>query len=256
MTAESKINKKPKSKSRRKFLLRAGLGTIGVLAIGTYVFRNPIRRGVLGMAETMIPPYQGSGTNANLWFEITKDTTIILHSPKVEMGQGTFTGLAQIVADELDVEISQIQVKAAETSTGIVDALSTGGSLSIAQLWIPLREMAATMREMIKNEAAKKWNVAASEIRTASGMLSAGQKNMTYAEAIADVTDLEIPKTPELRPVSQYQSVGKPVARLDLKAKVLGEPIFGLDAEMPEMFYASVLRAIKIFCVIYFLVFY
>lgn len=145
-----------KKLSRRKFLVRGGIGTLGVVALGTYVFRNPLRRSALELAENTIAPYSGAGTKANLWFEINKDNTIVLHSPKVEMGQGTFTGLAQIAADELDVSMEQMQVIAAATSTGIIDGLGTGGSLSVAQLWMPLREMAATAREMIKGKLLKK----------------------------------------------------------------------------------------------------
>ncbi len=234
--------KKTKKTSRRKFLIRGGLGTIGVLALGTYVFRNPLRRSIYEMAETLVPPYSGTGTEANLWFEITKDNTVVLHSSKVEMGQGTFTGLAQIVADELDVDIKQIIVKAAETDTGIVDGMSTGGSLSIAQLWQPLREMAATMREKIKNEAAKKWSVDAASINTADGLLSSEGKTMSYSEAVTGLTDWSLPPTPPLRPVKDYKFVGKPVPRIDLKAKVLGDPIFGMDAEMPDMLHAAVIR--------------
>ena len=233
---------KKKKSSRRKFLIRGGLGTIGVIALGTYVFRNPLRRSILELAETLVPPYQGSGTEANLWFEITKDNKVLLHSPKVEMGQGTFTGLAQIIADELDVNVNQILVKAAETATGIVDALSTGGSLSIAQLWQPLREMAATMREKIKAEAAKKLGMDVSSLATADGVVSGGGKTMTYVEAVTDVTDWSLPKTPKLRPVKSYKFVGKPVQRIDLRAKIVGDPVFGMDAEMPDMLHATVVR--------------
>jgi len=233
----------PKRKtSRRKFLVRGGLGTIGLIALGTYVFRNPLRRTMLEMAETMVPPYSGTGTEANLWFEITKDNILLLHQPKVEMGQGTFTGMAQIVSDELDMDISQIQVLAAETATGIVDGMSTGGSLSIAQLYLPLREMAATMREFIKSEASKKLGVDAGSLKTASGILTGAGKTMTFAEAMADVTEFDLPKTPELRPFSSYKSIGKPVARIDLHDKVVGAPIFGIDAEMPNMLHATVIR--------------
>jgi len=233
----------PKRKtSRRKFLVRGGLGTIGLIALGTYVFRNPLRRTMLEMAETMVPPYSGTGTEANLWFEITKDNILLLHQPKVEMGQGTFTGMAQIVSDELDMDISQIQVLAAETATGIVDGMSTGGSLSIAQLYLPLREMAATMREFIKSEASKKLGVDAGSLKTASGILTGAGKTMTFAEAMADVTEFDLPKPPELRPFSSYKSIGKPVARIDLHDKVVGAPIFGIDAEMPNMLHATVIR--------------
>lgn len=237
----------PKKKtSRRKFLVRGGMGTLGLLALGTFVFRNPMRRGIYALSETLVPPYNGTGTEANLWFEITKENRFILHSPKVEMGQGTFTALAQIVADELDVNIDQITVKAAETGRGIIDGMSTGGSLSVAQLWQPLREMAATIREMVKNEAAKKMGVAASSINVTDGVLSGGGKTMTFAEVIADVTEWELPDTPALRPVKNYKYVGKAVPRIDLKAKVVGAPIFGMDAEMPDMLHATVIRPIHV----------
>lgn len=238
----AKSDKKSKGISRRKFLVRGGLGSIGVLALGTFVFRNPMRRFALEMVEDMVPPYSGTGTEANLWFEITKDNNLILHSPKVEMGQGTFTGLAQIVADELDMEMGQITVTAAETATGIVDGMSTGGSLSIAQLWQPLREMAATMREMIKIEAAKRMDVSTAEMTTAQGVVSAAGKTMKYAEVLANMKGFNLPDTPELRPVKDYKSVGKPIKRIDLEAKVKGDPIFGMDAEMPDMLYATVVR--------------
>lgn len=233
---------KKKKVSRRKFLVRGGLGTLGVLAIGTYVFRNPLRRGILEMAETMVPPYSGTGTEANLWFEITSENKVLVHSPKVEMGQGTFTSLAQMVADELDVTIEQIIVKAAATSTGIVDGMSTGGSLSVAQLWQPLREMAATVRELVKREASGKLGVDAAGITTKDGMVSGGGKSMTYAEVISNIKEVELPSTPELRSIDQYKYIGKPIKRIDLKPKVVGDPIFGMDAEMPDMLHASVIR--------------
>lgn len=240
--AKTKSNKS----SRRKFLVRGSLGTIGLLAVGTYVFRNPMRRKVLELSETLVVPYSGSGTEANLWFEMTKDNQILLHSPKVEMGQGTFTGFAQIIADELDVDINQIIVKAAETKTGIIDGMSTGGSLSVAQLFQPLREMAATMREMIKAEAAKKMGVDIASLASASGKITGGGKTMTYAEAAEGVTEWKVPKTPQLRAVKDYKFVGKPVKRIDLKAKVVGDPIFGMDAEMPDMLHATVIRPIHV----------
>ena len=235
------MNKKNKI-SRRKFFVLGGIGTLGVLAVGTYVFRNPIRRGILGFSESLIPPYSGSGTDANLWFEITTDNTITLYSPKVEMGQGIFTGMAQIVADELDVTMEQMRVVGAATDTGIVDGMGTGGSLSIASLWQPLREMAATMREMIKIEAANKLNIDVAELTTKDGVVSGGNKTMTYAEVAADVEEWKIPKTPELRSRDKYKIVGQPIKRIDLEAKVFGDPIFGMDAEMPGMLHATIIR--------------
>lgn len=237
-------NKEKKSKgiSRRKFLVRGGLGTLGVLAVGTYVFRNPLRRSMLEMAETMAPSYMGSGTEPNLWFELTKENKVIFHSPKVEMGQGSFTSFAQMIADEMDLNINQITVIGAATKTGVVDAMSTGGSLSVGGLWQPLRELSATMREMLKIEAAKKLNIDVSTLATNEGIISGEGKTMTYAEAANDITEWDIPDTPELKPMKDYKFIGKPVRRIDLNAKVFGDPIFGLDAEMPDMLHAAIIR--------------
>ncbi len=121
------------------------------------------------MADTIDLTYSNSAA-PNVWFEITADNQVTLHSPKVEMGQGTFTGLAQIAADELEVDISQIRVVHAATSTGSVDPFSTGGSNSISGLWQPLRELAATMREMLKTEAAGIMGVDASTLTVADGV--------------------------------------------------------------------------------------
>ncbi len=231
-----------KKVSRRKFIIRGGLGALGLLTVGTFLSRNPLRRVVLSSLETMIPPYGGSGTEAALWFELTKENKVIFHSPKVEMGQGAFTGFAQMIADEMDISLDQIEVKAAATSTGVVDGMSTGGSLSIATLWQPLRELAATMREMLKMQAAKKAGVEASSLTTENGVISGANLSMTYAEAAEGVTEWEEPKKlPELK-TRNFKYVGKPVERLDLKAKVFGDPIFGLDAEMPDMLHAAIIR--------------
>nr|WP_299340801.1 molybdopterin cofactor-binding domain-containing protein [Allomuricauda sp.] len=239
-------NKKKKKLSRRKFLVRGGLGTLGVLAVGTYVFRNPLRRQILSFANSMDMSYMGSGIEPMIWFEVTSDNKIVLHSPKVEMGQGTFTGIAQMAADELDVEMDQIQVIHASTDTGNIDTFSTGGSTSIAGLWQPLRELAATLREMIKTEGAKKLGVTVGEVTSGKAQLTGGGKTISYADAVKDVTAWKVPDTPPLRDIKDYKFVGKPVARIDLEAKVFGDPIFGLDAEMTNMLYGSVIRPNKI----------
>ena len=235
-----------KKVSRRKFLVRGGLGTIGVFAVGAYIFRNPIRRSILSMANSMEMSYMGDTSSPMLWFEITKNNTVILHSPKVEMGQGSFTSMAQMAADELEVAIENIEVIHAATATGNLDGMSTGGSTSIASLWQPLRELAATMREMIKGEAAKKWSTDVGSLGVKDGMISYNGKSITYAEVVEGVTDWETPDTPALKNIKDYKYIGKPVARVDLGAKVFGEPIFGMDAEMPEMLYGTVVRPTKI----------
>lgn len=231
-----------KKVSRRKFLIRGGLGTVGVLAVGTYLFRNPIRRGIAGYINSAETPYLGNTETPVIWFEITRDNNVILHSPKVEMGQGTFTGLAQMAADELEVSMEQMRVVHADTASGNIDQFATGGSTSISALWVPLRELAATMREMIKTEAAKKIGVAVDALSVMDGKISSGGKSLTYAEVVDGVTEWDVPDTPTLKNINEYKFVGKPVTRVDLKDKVFGAPIFGMDATMPDMVYGAVVR--------------
>ncbi|MBC7000542.1 molybdopterin cofactor-binding domain-containing protein [Cytophaga sp. FL35] len=232
--------------SRRKFLVRGGLGTIGVLAVGTYLFRNPIRRQIAGALNTADTPYLGDTSTPVIWFEITEENIVILHSPKVEMGQGTFTGLAQMAAEELEIDMSQIEVVHAQSISGNVDSFATGGSTSISALWVPLRELAATMREMLLQKAAEKMEVEKSTLTISQGKVYSGSTEMSYAQIAEGVVEWEVPDTPKLKPVSQMKWVGKPVPRVDLADKVFGAPIFGMDATLPNMLYGSVVRSSKI----------
>ena len=124
---------KKKGFSRRKFLVRSASGA-GVMVGTTFLTRSCWRRSIAEIANTAEGPYMGPTDDPLMWFEVQADNQIIFHCPKVEMGQGTFTGLAQIAADELEVEISQLQVVHASTATGNIDGLSTGGSTSISSL--------------------------------------------------------------------------------------------------------------------------
>ena len=241
MSSEKKSKKRF---SRRKFMVRSAIG-LGVIIGGVYLGRHSIRRYLATTIDEIDLPYDNSFP-PNMWFEATADNQIIFHCPKVEMGQGSFTGLAQIAADELDVDINQLQVVHASTAGGPIDPFSTGGSTSISGLWQPLRELAATMREMLKNEAAQLMNVSPESLSVKDGVISGGGQSMTYGEVVKTVKEWTVPDTPKLKDLSAYQYIGKPVPRIDLEAKVLGEPLFGIDAEMPDMLYASVARPSQI----------
>ena len=232
--------KKKKGVKRRKFLKYAGAG-IGLMIGGVYLTRHSWRRSLLEMGESAILPYNGD-LSPNVWFQVTPENEIILHSSKVEMGQGTFTGLAQLAAEELEVEVGKIKVVHAETATGNIDGMSTGGSLSIATLWQPVREMAATMREMVKSKAAEKLGVTVNELKVENGVVIGGGQSMTYGEVVKDVTSWEFPETPVLKSAKDFKHIGKPVPRIDLYDKVVGKPIFGIDVDLPDMLHASVVR--------------
>ena len=238
-------DKKKKGFSRRKFMVRSAVG-VGVLVGSGYLSKPIWQRALASLANTLEPAYTGRGITAPLWFKITADNQITLYSPKVEMGQGTLTGLAQIAADELEVSTNQIRVEHAPSASGNIDNFSTGGSLSIAGLWTPLRELAATMREMLKIEGAKLLETSSDQVKVSNGSVSGNGKSLSYGEIAAQVTEWEIPKTPELKPVSSLKEVGKGVPRVDLEDKVMGAPIFGMDASMPDMLFGAIVRPDRI----------
>ena len=232
--------KKRKGVTRRRFLVGSAVG-LGVILGGGYLSRGMTRRYLADLANSAELEYNNSAA-PNIWFEITADNVIKLHSPKVEMGQGTFTGMAQIAADELEVRIDQINVVHAATSTGIVDPFSTGGSNSISGLWNPLRELAATMREMLKNEAAAQLQTDVASLSVNEGVISAGGTSLSYGDVVKNVSEWTVPDVPPLKDVSEYKFVGKPIERIDLRDKVIGTPMFGMDASMPDMLYGAVVR--------------
>ena len=236
----SKKTNKKKGVKRRKFLKYTGAG-LALMIGGTWLARNPIRRTIFASSETTIGPYPGD-TTPQLWIEVTPKNEILLHSAKVEMGQGTFTGLAQLAAEELEVAVEKIKVVHAETISGNMDFFATGGSMSIATLWVPLREMAAIMREMLRTKAAEKMGVAKEDLTLEEGVFSANGKTMNYGEVVDGVTEWNEPETPKLKPKSEFKYIGKAIPRVDLHDKVVGAPIFGIDAAYPDMLYASVVR--------------
>ncbi len=231
-----------KSFSRRKFLQRGAIILSGAV-VATYLGRGVIRRNIAQMVEGMDLPGQFSTFKPDFWFEILADNTVLLKSPKIEMGQGVFTGFAMLAAEELNVALEQVKVEHANTSTGPVDAGATGGSSSTLNLYKPIREVAATMREMLKEAAAKQWGVKANDIKVENGVMMSGDKKMTYAECTKNTKEWTVPKTPALKPASEFKYVGKNVKRIDLKPKVMGKPHFGLDHGFPDMLYAVILKS-------------
>jgi isoquinoline 1-oxidoreductase subunit beta len=232
--------KPKKTFSRRKFFTRAGIGLAGTAAL-LYFGRSPIRRKVSDIATDLDLPSGVLNFDTDMWFEINADNTITLKSPKVEMGQGIFTGFAMLAAEELDIPLDKIKVVHATSLNGAADFAGTGGSSSTTSLYKNIRQVAATLRETLKLNAAKLWQVDPSVITTKDGVLLATNHQMTYAELAKQTTDWKTAKTPELRPESGFKFVGTEQPRIDLQDKVFGNPIYGIDVDLPNMVYGAVL---------------
>lgn len=227
--------------SRRKFIITSGITTLGALAIG--VSCSPIRRTIASFANTAELGYNGNTDDPMIWFEITPDNSVIIYSPKVEMGQGIFTGIAQLVAEELEVDIAKISVTTAPTASGNVDPFATGGSLSMIGLWEPVRELAATMREMMISEASIQLNLPKSSLYAQNGSIISETQEITYASIIQQHSGKwDIPRAPKLKSKDDFSVIGKGVKRVDLAEKVFGTANFGIDIQLENLKYACIIH--------------
>jgi isoquinoline 1-oxidoreductase subunit beta len=227
--------------NRRNFLIKTGVGLGLLVGIGV-VGCGPLRRQIAHKADQEPGGYKNDSP-PELWFELKPDGELIIHSPKVEMGQGIFTAIAQIAAEELEADWKQIKVVHASSINRPVDALSTGGSLSVSSLYTPLREVAAMMRELIKANAAILLGVPAKTLTVKDGVVSGKSKSMTFGEIASKTTNwkIEVAK-PILKSPSEFKLIGKALPRLDLEAKVKGQAVYGIDSSFPNMLYGSVAR--------------
>ena len=208
-----------------------------------YFSKAPLRRYATEIIADMDLPSGVDNFKPLFWFEVQADNTILLKSPKAEMGQGIFTGFAMLAAHELDMTIEQIKVVPGTTANAAIDESGTGGSATTSSLYQPIREVAATMREMLKTAAAKKWKVDVAKVKAQNGVVTSGSNKITFAQLTKETKDWDIPSTPELKPVKDSKYIGKEMKRVDLEPKVMGEAIYGIDADLPGMLYASILNS-------------
>lgn len=235
---ENTDKKNKKRFSRRKFLAISGSGLTGVLAL-LYFGRQPIRRKISDIASEMEIGADVSDLDPKLWFELNADNTITLKSPKVEMGQGIFTGFAMLAAEELDIQLDKIKVVHANSKNGVLS--NTGVSNSTSSFYVIIREVAATLRETLKLQASKLWDIPVSSISTKDGMLISADKKISYADLAKQISKWEIAEKPILRSSNNFKYVGKEAKRIDLPDKILGKPIYGIDVTLPDMVYGAVL---------------
>lgn len=231
--------------SRRGFLI--GLGVTGALvAIGVKVGVPYGRLRVAGLLDSLGGPPGGINAPPTTWFEVTAENKVRLFIPKIEMGQGVHTSLAQIGAEELEIEWEQVEVVQATTNSGLNDPAGTGGSNSVSSLFTPMREAAATLREMLRAEAAVRLGVPAASLVVANGIFAIGndpEKAITYGELVQGKSDWEVPEEPpQLKPASQFRLIGQPIPRVDFTAKLTGQAVYGFDMRLPGMLYGAVAR--------------
>ncbi len=234
-------NTKKKKFSRRKFFKRTGI-VLGGTAVLLYFGRHRIRRSIAGLAASMDAPSGITDFSPKIWFDVNADNKIVVRSSKEEIGQGTFTGIAMLVAEELEVPVSDVDVVPGGLA-GPPDMAGTGGSMSIGGLYIPLRETAATMREMLKEAAATKLNIDPKTVKLNKGYIGSGSKTIALSELTQNWTDWKIPKEVNIKKRSEFKVIGQATPRIDLVPKVMGKTPFCIDRSMPDMLCGAILRS-------------
>jgi len=225
---------------RRRFLkISAAAG--GGLLIGFHL--GPAAR--LAYAE----PGDEADFAPNAFLRIAPDDTITVIVHKSEMGQGVYTSLPMLVAEELEADWSKIRVEFAPAHADYYHTQwgpyqGTGGSTSVNSTWLQLRRAGATAREVLVSAAAQRWKVSPDECEAAKGFVvhEASGRRLSFGAVADGAARLPVPEEALLKDPDEFTIIGRPVKRLDGPAKVNGQAVFGIDVTLPGMLTAVVAR--------------
>jgi len=228
--------------SRRGFLI--GMAATGAaLALGIPLGLPQLRRTAAGLTEGDAGGFASGTIEPLTWFEVYPDGRVLVYLPKAEMGQGIHTALAQIAAEELEVDWEQLEVRHASTGQADENFRGTSGSMSVATLYDPLRQAAATLREMLRFEAARVLNQPAQQLVAQGGAFHLEgdpATRVSYGELVAGGPDWQVPEEDvPLKAPGAYRFIGQPLPRVDLPAKITGQAVFGYDARAEGMLFGA-----------------
>jgi len=188
------------------------------------------------------------GFKPNLWYEITPNNVVTVFIGASEMGQGTHTTLAMVLADELGADWKQIRVRqgpaAKEYHNPLLGEQLTVASAAVRGFYEPCRKAAAAGRAMLVKAAATKWSVPENECEVMKGTVihKKSSRKSTYGELCLEAAKLKVPQDAPLQKESDFRYIGKPMVRVDIPAKVKGSAVYGLDVSVPDMHYAVLAR--------------
>ncbi|MEI6411693.1 MAG: molybdopterin cofactor-binding domain-containing protein [Bacteroidota bacterium] len=225
--------------SRREFLKIAGQAG-AVLLIGFNGAGKLFAAGLTQIGDENADAW-GSELELNNFILITPDNKITIFNPRPEMGQGTLQSMPALIAEELEVSLDMVDIRMSNGAKKY-GPQGVGGSASVRESWIPLREAGAAAKEMLVKAAANRWSCAEADCVAADAKIQhrSSGKTLTYGELVADAAKLEVPKSPKLKDPKDFKILGKSMRRPDLPAKVNGSAVFGIDITLPGMVYASV----------------
>ncbi|MES2294909.1 MAG: molybdopterin cofactor-binding domain-containing protein [Pseudomonadota bacterium] len=224
----------------RRGLLKSGLAGGFVLA-----FHMPLAEAAVPNAPEGAPVEPGPfAPNAFIRIDRSGKTTLVM--PQVEMGQGVFTSIPMILAEELDADWTKVALEAAPPNEKLyanpmLGVQATGNSNSVRAFWTPLRKAAAGARALLVAAAAKQWNVDPATCTTENGVVmhKASNRTLGYGE-LAEQAGGTPPANPPLKAPKDFKLIGKPLKRLDTSTKVNGKEVYGIDVMLPGLKFATI----------------
>ena len=220
------------SLDRRHFLKVSG--AVGGLALG---FNLNLGKAVASETKSLSP---------NAYLNISTDNSVTVMCSRAEMGQGVYTSLTALIADELDFDLNKINVEFAPVSeiftNDFYGVQLTGASTSVRDAWQKLRLVGATAKMMLISAAASQWNVEPNACIGKKGFVIGPEgQRLAYGELVEAASQLDIPKDVELKKPEEWLYIGNPnLRRLDTKDKVEAKTQYGIDTRLPGMLYASI----------------
>lgn len=197
-------------------------------------------------AEISAPSAARTDFVANAFIRIAADDTVTLIMPSVEMGQGVYTSMSMLLAEELDVDLGRVKTEHAPADrqhygNPIYIEQLTGGSTTTMGWFMPLRKAGASARYMLVSAAAGQWNVDPAALRTHDGMVihDASGRSARYGSLVDRAATVKPPAAPALKDASRFRYIGKPVRRIDTPDKVNGKTEYGIDVVLPGMKFAT-----------------
>ena len=225
----------PAVDSERRAFLRGAAHLGGGLVLA---FALP---GFIARARAVSAPH----AQLNAWLRIGPDDSITILVDRSEMGQGVYTALPTLLAEELELDPSRVRIVAAAVGPAYVNAQNggqiTGTSNSVPEAWEKLRKAGAQARTMLIAAAAQRWHVDPSACRAIDGrIVSAQGRSASYGQLADAAARMPVPKDVPLKDPAHFRLIGKPLPRLDTPSKVDGSAQFGLDVRLPGMLYAVI----------------
>src|SRR5258705_9887081 len=240
----------PASKSpSRRDMLKVGLGTGGALfvvfgipSIAKRFQQDTNIASIVTEAKVETAPFA-----PNAFIRIDRRGAVTLVMPMAEMGQGVYTSMAMLLAEELEVGLDQVRLEHAPADDAlyanpILHIQTTGASTTTRAFWTPLRQAGAMARTLLIAAAAKRWGVDPAVCRAKHGVVSAGSRQLSYGQLVDAAAALPVP-TPDslaLKDPKDFTLIGTPAKRLDTPDKVNGRAEFGIDTKQPGMKVAAI----------------